>query len=200
MPSPPNQQNVYEAFEIGEHFRILPPEVPLHQDGRIELITARGAFGSGEHETTANCLEELMLLKPEGARVLDFGTGTGILAVAALKLGARRAVGVDIDPRAIKAARQNAELNEVDIELHLGDLDMVDETGFDLVLANIYADVLLGCVDQLLARTASGGSILMSGVPWEYDFDVQLCYERANCTLLRKHILPDYMTLVWRSP
>ena len=191
---------MYEAFEIGEHFRILPPDAPLQHDGRIELVTMRGAFGSGEHETTANCLDELLLLDLNGARVLDFGTGTGILAVAALKLGASRVVGVDIDPRAIKTASRNAELNEVEMELHLGDLTKVVETGFDLVLANIYADILQSCATDLLARTAKGGSILMSGVPWDYDFDVRLCYERLNCTLLRKNILPDYMTMVWRAP
>jgi ribosomal protein L11 methyltransferase len=86
---------VFSPFEIGARFRIVPPRASLAERSRIDLVMAAGAFGSGEHETTRSCLEILQSLADlENARVLDLGSGTGILSIAAIKLGARKALCV----------------------------------------------------------------------------------------------------------
>jgi ribosomal protein L11 methyltransferase len=106
---------MYKPFTIGSQFRITPPNVPAGTDSCIDLVMQRGAFGSGEHETTESCLKVLEQ-RPEvkGAHVLDLGSGTGILAIAALKLGARHVVCVDIEQDAVESARVNCRLNHID--------------------------------------------------------------------------------------
>ena len=185
---------------VGDWLRIVPEGSEEVPDGRVVLRLARGAFGSGEHETTRSCLEELGALEHlRGARVLDLGSGTGVLAIAAVLLGARTAVCVDPDPRAVATARRNGTLNGVAgaLEHVEGTLSGVGEGGrFDLVLANLYGDVLLPVLDALAARTAPGGRLVLSGVAWEYDWDVRRGLERAGCVLLRHRMLEEYSTLV----
>lgn len=189
---------MYEPFDIGHSFRIIPPEHPPFNDGRIDLITQRGAFGSGEHETTVSCLELLEDLPDlSGKRVLDLGSGTGILAIAALKLGAASALCVDIDPAAVKTAEQNCEVNLVaERANHLcGTLDDINEEPFDLVLANIYGDILLAVAEPLVAHTVPGGDLLLSGILWEYNYDVRNRYERLQCDLIKNRMLPEFSSL-----
>ena len=101
-----------EPLLIGTRLRIVAPGTPPAADGRVDVVLTRGAFGSGEHETTASCLEMLEGLEGiRGATVLDLGSGTGVLAIAALELGAGHAVCVDIDPASVATARRNCELN-----------------------------------------------------------------------------------------
>lgn len=189
----------FTPFDIGSRFRILPVGLPTSQDGRIDLVMAAGAFGSGEHETTASCLEIIEKLPQlEGARVLDLGSGTGILAIAALKLGARSALCLDIDPGAIETCRVNAEINGVDdhVDHFCGTLDQCPETDFDLVLANIYGDILLLVADDLVAKAAPGAPLLLSGILWEYNFDVRNCYEKLGCTIVRNRMLEEFSTVL----
>ncbi|TYO99483.1 [LSU ribosomal protein L11P]-lysine N-methyltransferase [Geothermobacter ehrlichii] len=188
---------------IGNRFRILSPEEEAPGDDRIPLVIAKGAFGSGEHETTASCLEILEEL-PEitGARVLDLGSGTGILAIAALKLGAAEAVCVDISPDAIRTSRHNCALNGLDSRIrHIaGTLDEAPRTGFDLVLANIYGDLLLDLADGLVAHTRPKGRLLLSGMLWEYHFDVRRRFEALGCQVLKRRMLEEFATLLVQKP
>ena len=188
------------GLAVGEWLRIVPEGSEEVRDGRVVLRLARGAFGSGEHETTRSCLEALGALGPlQGALVLDLGSGTGVLAIAAVLLGARSAVCVDPDPRAVATARRNGALNGVAAALeHVeGTLDDVGQGArFDVVLANLYGDVLLPIVGGLAARTAPGGTLILSGVAWEYDCDVRRRLETAGCTLRRHRMLEEYSTLV----
>jgi len=189
---------MYEPFEIGQSFKIIPPEHPPSEDDRIDLITQRGAFGSGEHETTVSCLELLETLPDlSGKRVLDLGSGTGILAIAALKLGAASVLCVDIDSAAVKTAQQNCQVNQVDERaLHVcGTLDDINDDQFDLVLANIYGDILLDVATDLVAHTVSGGDLLLSGILWEYNYDVRARYEQLHCALIRNRMLPEFSSL-----
>lgn len=192
---------MYEPFTIGTAFRIVPPCAAASTDGRIDLVMDRGAFGSGEHETTASCLEMLAGL-PEirGARLLDLGSGTGILALAALKLGAAHAVCIDIDPQAVEAAGRNGELNGLAGRLthRAGTLDTLGENGFDLVLANIYGDLLLDLAEDLVARTRPGALLLLSGILWEYNFEVRQRYERLGCEVLSNRMLEQFSTVLVR--
>jgi len=188
----------YRPFPIGERFRIVPPGTEP-DPGRIDLVMQRGAFGSGEHETTESCLERLEELPAlREARVLDLGSGTGILAIAALKLGAAQAVCVDIDAMAVETARTNCRLNGcLDHTVHItGTLADIDEGGFDVVLANIYGDILIDLAVPLTAKVRSEGLLLLSGILWEYNFDVRQAYERQGCRVLKNRLLDEFSTLL----
>ncbi len=184
--------SMYKPFNIGSKFRITPSDTPIAEDKRIDLLMQRGAFGSGEHETTESCLEILELLPAvKGARVLDLGSGTGILAIAALKLGASHALCVDIDPEAVKTATINFRYNGLEDQVsHItGTLEAVTNNSFDLILANIYGDILLDLAKPLTAKLKQSGTLLLSGILWEYNFDVRQAYEKQGCTVLRNQML-----------
>lgn len=193
---------MYQPFNIGSSFRIAPPDHFASSDGRIDLVMQRGAFGSGEHETTVSCLEVLESF-PEvnGAQVLDLGSGTGILAIAALKLQAAHTVCVDIEPSAVETALVNFKLNNlVEQATHItGTLDAVKERGFDLILANIYGDILMDLVEPLTAMVKPGGALLLSGILWEYNFDVRQAYETRGCEIIRNRILEEFSTILLRK-
>ena len=192
---------MYTPFTIGTRFRILPPTAPPSTDGRIDLVMARGAFGSGEHETTASCIEALEKLPLAGARLLDLGSGTGILAIAALKLGAAHALCIDISPEAVAAARHNCALNGIseEIEHFNGVLADAPSNAYDLVLANIYGDLLLDLAGDLVSRPRPGGLLLLSGMLWEYNFEVRQTYQRLGCTLLENRMLEEFSTVLLRK-
>jgi ribosomal protein L11 methyltransferase len=162
---------------------------------------APGAFGSGEHETSASCLEILAELPaPEGARVLDLGSGTGILAIAALKLGARSALCVDVDPAAVRTCKLNCELNGVGdrVEHACGTIEQVAEEQFELILANIYGDILLQVAELLVASARSGAALLLSGILHEDNFEVRRRYQELGCTELRYRALEEFTTVLLR--
>lgn len=122
------------------------------------------AFGTGTHPTTALALEWLESLELAGRRVLDFGCGSGILAIAALRLGARAAYACDIDPQALQATRENARRNGVAERLTVAAHVEPVPASFDVVLANILADTLVASASMLTALLAEGGRLLLSGV------------------------------------
>jgi ribosomal protein L11 methyltransferase len=122
------------------------------------------AFGSGTHATTALCLEWLESLDLRGKSMLDVGCGSGILAIAALKLGAARAVGIDNDPQALVASRDNAERNEVAERLNVFMPDAAPDTQYDVVVANILASALNALADSIAARVRPGGLLALSGI------------------------------------
>jgi ribosomal protein L11 methyltransferase len=191
----------FAPFDVGERFRIVPPGAPALGDARMELVMAAGAFGSGEHETTASCLELLETL-PEvsGARTLDLGSGTGILALAALKMGARSALCVDTDPAAVHTARLNCRLNgvEAQVEHFCGTIDQLTADSFDLILANLWGDVLRAVADRLVPKARRGAPLLLSGIVHEDNFDVRRRYETLGCTVVRNRMLDDFTTLLLR--
>ena len=125
---------------------------------RPQLAAGGLAFGTGTHATTALCLRWLAQHPPAGREVVDFGCGSGILAIAALKLGARHAWGVDVDPRAVEVSRENAERNAVAERITLGLPPILPpDLSADLVIANILA--------QPLIRLAKpGGTLILSGM------------------------------------
>lgn len=193
---------VFSPFTIGHSFRILPQGHPAIDDERINLWMAPGAFGSGEHETTASCLEILENLEDlQNATILDLGSGTGILAIAALKLGARSAVCVDIAPAAVETCRLNSTLNHVEanIEHVCGILDDLPESTFDLVLANIYGDILLNVAKDLSQKAAPDARMLLSGILYEYNFDVRRRYERCNCQVTKNFMLNEFSTVLLKK-
>lgn len=150
-------------FVIAPTWADVPPE---HADKTMLRIDPKMAFGTGYHESTRLVLRLLPSVVPEGGRVLDVGTGTGVLGIAALALGASSAIGVDIDPWSVTNGRENAALNGAGdrFEIREGSLDVVPETGFDLVLANIIRSVLEPMLPSLADIAASCAPIVLAGL------------------------------------
>lgn len=153
--------------------------------GRLRLIVDPGrAFGTGTHETTRLCLEALeeeAAVRKPGDRVLDVGTGSGILAVAAALLGWRDVVGVDIDPEALESAGVHARLNEAHTAFVLGDGGgPFRPRSFALVLANITAPLLRARRAEIGALAAPGGALVLSGLLATDARDVAAAYARVG--------------------
>ncbi len=163
----------YEPLQFGAHTWIVPWNHPLPDgadapEAAVVRLDPGLAFGSGTHPTTALCLQWLDAMAGEGwlrdARVLDFGCGSGILALAALKLGAARAIGVDNDPQALLATADNAGRNEVGDRLAVYLPEDEPVQAYPVVVANILASALIVLADTLAARVAPGGRIALSGI------------------------------------
>jgi ribosomal protein L11 methyltransferase len=188
----------YQPFSLGSRFCILPPDLTPPPGNHINLTMERGAFGSGEHETTRSCLEILENFTFSGnEKILDLGSGTGILSIASLLLGGGKAWCVDIEEAAVKSCVQNCRLNGVnDKVVHVcGPLKPLQEDGFDLILANIYGDILLDVAEELVARARPGAKLLLSGILWEYNFDVRRKYQKLGCKLIKNQLLEDFSTI-----
>ena len=163
----------YVPLQFGTRTWIVPwnqdlPAEAAAEDAAVVRLDPGLAFGSGTHPTTSLCLQWLDMLADDGAlrgaTVLDFGCGSGILALAALKLGAAAAVGVDNDPQALLATADNAQRNGVDARLQVFTPDDEPIATYPVVVANILASALDALADTLAARVAPGGRIALSGI------------------------------------
>ncbi|MDX2495191.1 MAG: 50S ribosomal protein L11 methyltransferase [Desulfuromusa sp.] len=189
----------YLPFDIGQRFTIVPPDHVRATNDRLQLIMDRGAFGSGEHETTQSCLEILEALPSvENRKILDLGSGTAILTIAALLLSPGHAWCIDIEEKAIISGQRNCRHNNLDKEItHVcGTLEKLKENSFSLVLANIYGDILLDVAEGLVNKTGSGGLLLLSGILWEYNFDVRQKYQKLGCRLIKNQLLDEFSTIL----
>jgi ribosomal protein L11 methyltransferase len=156
----------FEPLRFGERLWICPSWHEPPEAGAVNILLDPGlAFGTGTHPTTALCLEWLDAHPPAELEVIDYGSGSGILAVAALKLGARRVAAVDIDPQALTATRDNAAKNGVEDErLTVGYPDELDAHPVDLVMANILSGPLVELAPRLAGYVRPGGAIVLSGI------------------------------------
>lgn len=188
-----------QPFAVGG-FLIKPSwaSVPAaHSDKVVLEIDPKMSFGTGHHESTALMLRILPELVKSGDRVLDAGTGTGILAIAAIKLGASSAVTLDIDEWARDNALENFERNEVadKTEFRFGSLEAIAESGFDIVLANIDRTVLLGMLPALAEKTRPGGHVVISGLLRE-DRSVMTAATNGSFALTREETEGEWWAAV----
>ena len=156
-------QQQFGPVQISERLWVVPSWCAEPDPRAINLRLDPGlAFGTGAHPTTWQCLRWLEANLAAGASLLDYGCGSGVLAIAARRLGAGMVIGVDIDPRAIEAARENAAANAVEIQVT--DPDTVPAGPYDVVVANILSNPLKLLAPVLAALTKAGGSVVLAGI------------------------------------
>ena len=158
------------------------------------------AFGTGEHESTRICLYLLQKEIKGGEKVIDVGCGSGILAAAAIVAGARQADACDSDPVAVEAAERNARLNGVEdrVRIVLGSLEECAEGKYDVILANITADVLIAMSNSFRDRLKEGGALIMSGVINSRAAQVEEAMKSAGFTLEEKRMDKEWTGYLWR--
>jgi ribosomal protein L11 methyltransferase len=178
--------------------------VPAHagaEPGVLRLIDS-AAFGTGLHPTTAMCLEaiEEVLQDSIPGALLDVGTGSGVLALAALLLGVPRALGLDIEAEALRAAAENARLNALDGRLRVvrGGPDAVSGT-WPLVVANLLAEPLVGLAPVLVRRVGHQGRLVLSGIPSSVEPDVARAYRRLGMRHVRTQSRGGWSALVLQA-
>ncbi len=156
----------YHPMKFGDNLWIYPSHITPPQDGSTQILLDPGlAFGTGTHPTTALCLEWLDQHPPKGLTVIDYGCGSGILAIAAIKLGAQHVIATDIDEQALTATQDNMRNNHIDnhyIETCLP--ESMPEQQVDLVLANILSAPLAELAPKLAQLSKPGASIVLSGI------------------------------------
>lgn len=156
----------FQPMQFGRRTFIYPwnIEPPTDPAAVVVRLDPGLAFGTGTHATTALCLQWLDGLDLDGRVLIDFGCGSGILAIAALKLGAARAIGIDNDPQALIASADNAERNAVDAHLQLFAPEQAPAIAADVLVANILAGALIALEDRLAAHCKPGALIALSGI------------------------------------
>lgn len=156
----------FPPADAGERFTVIPPWI-RHEGPRVPIIIEPGmAFGTGHHETTRSCIVLMERYAPSDGRgrFLDLGTGTGLLAIAAWKLGFREVAGVDTDPLAVEAARRNLALNQAEaVELYEGDISSV-QGDFDMIAANLISGMLIELAKDMRERLRPGGVAVLAGI------------------------------------
>ncbi len=173
-----------------KRFRPRPEQVPLRLDPGM-------AFGTGLHPTTQLCLRALERLLRPGACILDLGTGSGILAIAAAKLGSGPILALDKDPIAVQAARQNVRRNRLGRQVRVRAGTLVPGAGpFDMILANLLAPVLHELAGLLAQALAPGGILISSGVLVEQAAEIAAALERAGLRLIEQPQEGDWVALV----
>jgi ribosomal protein L11 methyltransferase len=158
-------RQTFAARPFGERLWLAPAEGAPAPPGRIGIRLHMGfAFGTGEHPTTALCLDWLDSHVTSGATLVDYGCGSGVLAIAALALGADRAFAIDNDPQALAATRANAALNDFQERCFIGMPDQLPRVAADIVVANILAEPLLQHARLFATSVLPGGALVLSGI------------------------------------
>lgn len=203
----------YHPFRIGDRIWIQPswvdeiePDDDPNQSPQpddITLVLDPGmAFGTGLHPTTQSCLRALEDTVQTGDRVLDVGTGSGILSIAALKMGAAYATAIDTDELAVKTALANAAQNNVSsrIDAWQGELSSVGEFSWDVVCVNILAPVIIMLLQDagLMDYVAGSGSLILSGIIDTQSADVEAAVLAAGGVVANKIVVRDWITLLVR--
>lgn len=198
-----NWKAYYHTTRTGRNLVVKPSwEGYLPQEGDLVIELDPGmAFGTGTHITTRQCLELIEASLNEGQRVLDVGTGSGILAIAAAKLGAGEVRAIDNDPVAVEVARQNIKQNRVESQVTVEQEDLADFSGpeVDLVIANLTAPVLIRLIDRIISLTRPGGRIIMAGIGREQWAGLKETIEQTGLTFDQISEEEDWVAvLAWR--
>lgn len=207
----------FKPIRVSEKLTIKPTweeYTPAPEEKIIELDPGM-AFGTGTHPTTSLCLRTLEKVIQGGEEVIDVGTGSGILAIGAMKLGAKHVLALDLDPVAVSSAQENTRLNglEQDITVHLSDLLQVinrnaegDDTAklgvtlpVQVIVANILAEIILLFIDDVYNALEDGGTYIASGIYKNKEEDVEQALIAANFTIVEKNREDDWIAFVARK-
>ncbi len=198
-----NWRQYYQPIEVGENLLIQPVFRDEVKDTERTVIKIEPglAFGTGNHESTRLCLEAVEKYTQKGMRVLDVGCGSGILGIASVLLGAEEAYGVDIDKTAVRIANENAELNEVvgRFTAECGDLTEHAKGKFNLVLANIVADVIINLTEDIKTYMAEDATFVMSGIIDTREEDVLAALDKNGFDIIERKPENGWVCLVSKS-
>lgn len=192
-------QKISERFVVKPTWREYEPQ----EDELVIEIDPGRAFGTGTHPTTSLCIKLMEENIKEGNTVIDVGTGSGILMVAAEKLGAGKIVGTDIDPMAVEVAEENLLLNKVDMEkakAYAGDLvTVVQDEKFDVVVANILADVLLILLKDISRVVKKDGLVIFSGIIEDKLEEMKRAVEEVGLEILEVKADKEWRAMLMRA-
>lgn len=195
-----NWKSFYKTIEIGKRIVIKPKwEEYENKDNRIVIELDPGmAFGTGGHETTRLCLEAIEKNLKGNDSVLDMGCGSGILSIASKKLGAGKVLGADYDKKAVEISIENAESEGVDVEYRYSDLFSNIEGTYDLIIANIIAEIVVKLVDELDNYLNEDGIFIASGILEEKSHLVEESLVKNNFEILEKNSENEWVAIIAR--
>lgn len=206
-----NWKQYFHQFYVDD-ILIIPSWEEVKEEDKEKMIIhidPGTAFGTGMHETTQLCMRQLKKFVTEETQLLDVGTGSGILSIAALKLGAKHAVGTDLDPCAITATKENLEANDIpegSMDVMIGNIiddkavqDAVGYEKYDIVVANILADVLIPLTPVILHQMKSGGIYITSGIIDEKEKDVVEAVKAAGLEIVEVTHQNDWVSVTARK-
>ena len=174
----------------------------VEKPGQLVLtIDPKMSFGTGEHQTTKLVLMLLEKYVTEGIRILDVGSGTGVLAICALKLGASHANAIDIDEWCLDNAIENAQLNNVSdlIAVRQGEIKDITESEFDIVVANIQKNILQEICSQIVSRTKAGGTVILSGLLTNDESDIKTAFTVHGLQYKETITLDPWIAMVFQK-
>lgn len=197
-----NWKKYYKPTKIGEKIIVKPiwESYETKDDEIIVELDPGMAFGTGTHETTRMCIKALEKHVKAESTVFDIGTGSGILAITAAKLGAKQVIGVDLDPVAVKSAEENVKFNDIDnIKIMYGNLMEVVDGKADIVIANIIADVIIFLTEEVKKFIVPGGLFISSGIIRERKDDVVKKLEECGFTVEEVNIDGEWVCIVAKN-
>ncbi len=168
-------------------------------EGEIIInIVPKMSFGTGEHQTTKLVIKYLEKYLEKGSRLLDVGSGTGILSIIAIKLGAASATAVDNDEWCYENGTENCKINDVTekVSVKLGEIKDIDERGFDIITANIQKNILIDISEQLKERLKKGGILILSGLLITDEIDITEHYKKLGFAVINQERMDEWMAFV----
>ncbi len=166
----------------------------------VITIDPKMSFGTGEHQTTKLMLKLIEEYLKPGMKVLDVGSGTAVLSIAAVKLGAAKAVAIDNDELCFENGNENCRLNNVadKIQLRIGEIKEVEENGFDLILANIQKNILINIPGDIKSRLKNDGLVILSGLLEDDETDIKKHFNKTGLSFLKKEKMDEWIAVVFK--
>lgn len=196
-----NWKRYYQTQHVTRRIVINPSWIDYEaKQGEIVISLDPGsAFGTGQHESTILCIKSLEERVYPGCRVLDLGTGSGILALVSAKLGAGSVEAIDIDERVTQIARENFQINNTAVWAHTGSLSDAGAPPYDIIVANIVADVIISLIDEIPSFLSQNGRFIASGIIHDQLERVKKAARNAKLECIEVHEQSDWCALVMRQ-